>query len=185
MQTEFYSKQRGADAFGLPPHIRPRFDIRRPPADIASNAACWDYWAPEPSGDPAADFQLGADIALECLCDEEPEIARGLIAYALAAMRDKAAWGDIESGFVSLIGLVALGGAKPCEITRPTELSDPQWTGFHLGAADALSDTDQSFGEHTRITDRIGLAVLSREYTPEFAGYATAIISAATACGEH
>lgn len=179
------------DAFDLPAHVKPRFDLANPPDDIASNPARWDYWAPTPSGDLGPDFVLGKDIACECLADEDREAARSMLGCMLATMRDKGAWGDVEAGFISLLGRKAQCGAKLHELPRPEELGDVQWTGYQLGAADAMADMQWAASNPmyrvlpARIMDRIARAVVTQEYTPEFAGYATAIIAAAVACGEH
>ena len=181
------------DAFDLPAHVKPRFDPAAPPDDIASNPARWDYWAPTPSGDLGPDFVLGANIARDLLADDDYEITRGMIAYALATMRDKGAWGDVETGFVSLIGRKAQVGARPSDLedATPSSLTGVQRSQFQIGMTDALADMEWAASNPmyrilpARIMDRIGRAVVTQEHTPEFAGYATTIIAAAVACGDH
>ena len=181
------------DAIDLPPHVKPRFDPACPPDDIGSNPARWDYWAPSPSGYMGPDFVLGEAIGRECLADECRDTARSMLAYMLATMRDKGAWGDVETGFVSLIGRKAQIGARPSDLedATPSALTGVQRSQFQVGMTDALADIEWAASNPmyrilpARIMDRIGRAVVTQEYTPEFAGYATTIISAAVACGDH
>lgn len=176
-----------ADAYELPPHVKPRFDPANPPADIASNPACWDYWAVDSTGDRTVDLCLGIIAAHECLTDEDRETTRPMLAYALATMRDKGKWSDVEAGFVNLLGRNARCGAKPLDIVdaTPPELTELQRTHFRLGMSDAIADMELGADAPARIMARIAHAVILQEYTAEFAGYATAIIGSATACGEH
>jgi hypothetical protein len=182
-----------ADAYELPPHVKPRFDPANPPADIARDPRHWDYWAVEPSGDVFADFNLGDAIGRECLQDDDRETMRPMLAYVLATMRDKGQWGDVEAGLISLLGRKAHYGARPTDFedATPSELTGVQRTEFQLGMADAIADMEWAATNPlyrllpARIMSRIARAVTNKERSPEFAGYVTAIISAATACGEH
>lgn len=151
----------------------------------------WGFWSAD-IADNIADFQKGENIARECLSAGAGEGPRVLLAQVIADMRDRGRFEEIEAGFVSLLARKSLFGAKPFDLNSyvdPIGLGEEDREDFLRGMKAAIADmaTREAIDRllPRRIMARVESAVLGSECSSEFAGYITAVISAATACCAH
>jgi hypothetical protein len=132
-------------------------------------------------------FTRGETMAREYLCGGIE--ARGSLSTALAVMRDRQRFGESESGFVTVLVRKAILGAKPIDLddATPLELSPDESVDFWLGMLAAMDDLETAKQPPCAqaVISRVERGFLYGEATPEFAGYMTVLISAATACAAH
>jgi hypothetical protein len=172
--------------------VKPKFDLRNPPDDIGDNPERWDYWAPDRSSDPITDFMAGENAAREFCADGGIELP-SLFSSTLAAMRNKGVWSEVEAGFVSVIARKALFGVKPHDFDHftPEGWSEGNRLQFHAGMTAAIADQRTAVKSKLErllplsIMNNIQAAVITVDHSYFFAGYATALISAASACAGH
>jgi hypothetical protein len=149
----------------------------------------WGYWSSRDDTlrDAVEAFRAGERAALCCLSSDSGTDPRQLLAYIIADIRNQGAYGDMEAGFISQLARKSLFGAKLSDWEPLAEhLTGEDRQRFFLGIDAAVADmADREPIDRLlprKIMARLEAAIIDQDRSPEFAGYATAIVSAAVAC---